>query len=90
MTLNRLTERMTRVNLKGFVVRAWTTAEEGDYGQDHRVTGVLHDLGNRPTDWPPAHSEIVEAIDSLGHEVVAAYEILDADGNGCVIYPDWK
>lgn len=77
--MNRVVESMTRVVTNLGVVRVWRTID----GARH-VDG-LELLGERA--WG-SERELGEAIEKFSD--VAAYEILDGDGNGVVVYPDWN
>ena len=75
---NRCYETMTRVVCGEFVVRVWRTTAGLSTGPDVEVVAALQ---NRVS------GDISKALDALPN--VAAYEILNANGNGCVVYPDW-
>ena len=83
---NRLVEMMTKVEYKHYTVRVWSIAKSGDFGPDARVTNALMDIEAKN----PAPAQIRDALEELGSDVVAAYEITNISGCGVVIYPDWK
>jgi hypothetical protein len=89
--LNPLTEMMTRVEFnRGTVnhkiLRVWSIAKHGQCGPDQRIMKALGT--QRHSDNVAAHVKTI--MDQLGHEVVAAYELLNGVGQGFVHYPDWK
>ena len=89
--LNRITEMMTKVRVGFYTVRVWTIAGDDDCGPDNRVLDALQDLVKaKPSAAPVMWHEISTAVDALGPDVVAAYEVLDDAGDGAVVYPDWK
>jgi len=89
---NRIYESMTRVQHYGLTIRVWKTEEEFTFeSHDEKITDaikrlVLSRFAAHPL-WVLAKS-ISETLDAFTD--VSAYEILDANGNGCVVYPDWK
>ena len=83
---NRVVEMMTKMQYAHYCVRVWSIAKEGEFGPDPRVTNALQDIGVKH----PSPAVIRDAMDKLGSDVVAAYEIINVSGNGVVIYPDWK
>lgn len=91
---NRMTEMMTKVSLSHLcTVRVWSIAKEGDTGPDDRVVKALNEARQMARAGAMdvfVRDSAVDAIEALGPDVVAAYEILDERGNGAVVYPDWK
>ena len=91
---NRMYEMMTNDSVGNWKVRVWTHADSFRMGPDIRVVDCLdqlkqeEDAGYFRTGVGPL--DIADALDKLGKEVVMAYEILDPDRNGAVVYPDWK
>lgn len=79
---NRLYESMTRVRVGDYVVRVWM-GEGGLYAGPNKV--VKERLEYLPAGSIAKIGEVIDGIDG-----VEAYEILDRDGNGVVVYPDWK
>lgn len=79
---NRVYECMTRVQVGQFTVRVWSEVDEFAVGPDKRIVEALTLL--------PARSalEIGRELDTF--DGIAAYEILDANGNGALVYPDWR
>ena len=83
---NRVVEMMTKVQYKHYTVRVWSIAKPGDFGPDARVANALMDIKAKN----PAPAQIRDALEELGTDVVAAYEITNEGGHGVVVYPDWK
>lgn len=79
---NRLYESMTRVLVGQFTVRVWRSLPAFGKGPDSDVLDALTLLPARTA------KEIADVLDAI--EGVEAYEVLDAGGNGVVVYPDWK
>ena len=79
---NRVYESMTRVEVGGFVVRVWMPETTFTMGPNQLVLEALKDLGAAA--YP---KEIVALLDAIKP---AAFEILDGDGNGGLVYPDWS
>lgn len=76
---NRQYESMTRIIVDQWTVRVWFTEYELTHGPNYHVIAAV-------TSAPVGG--IAEALDKISG--VAAYEILDKDGNGAVVYPDWS
>lgn len=94
---NRQYETMTRLEVGIYHVRVWTTVGHLVAGPDQRIIQAFfeHDwlvLPRRRTvaaqPAPPDIASISAVLDKLDH--IAAYEILDQDGHGAIVYPDWK
>lgn len=84
---NRVVEVMTRRVVGPYTIRVWSkvNADVHKIGPDNRVNralSLLHEFSGTKA--------IMDAIDRLGPELVAAYEILNHNGNGTVVYPDWN
>lgn len=84
ITRNRCYESMTRVKVGTYMVRVWKTEHSLFPGPDTLIEKTLKTF----TDEYVALYKIANALDAF--EAIAAYEILDADGNGAIVYPDWK
>ena len=82
-TKNRVVEMMYRRELKNFVVRHWSDIDTIDYDQ---LRAVLDDHSD---DIPGSLSLSDIAEDVAALPGIAAVEVLDRDGNGIVVYPDW-
>lgn len=84
---NRQYESMTRIVHCGLVVRVWRTERIPVFGPDIRVVAAIISV-------PYSVSKVIvvkdicDTLDKL--EDIAAYEVLDNQGNGLVTYPDWK
>lgn len=80
---NPVYETMTKVELHGCKVRVWREEKSLCLGPDTEIAAIIRDcIENR---W--SCREIARNIASLPR--VAAVEVLHADGNGLVHYPDW-
>lgn len=79
--MNRQYESMTKVVKGDLVVRVWRTEDKFTSGKnkDIQIAIALADT---------SYGAISESLDSLPN--IAAYEILDKDGNGALVYPDWN
>lgn len=78
---NRQYESMTKVVKGDFVVRVWRTEQSFTTGDnaDIKVALALAEDDYR------AISYILDDLPNI-----AAYEILDKEGNGALVYPDWN
>ena len=86
-TKNREHESMTRVQRLECVVRVWCTETEWRPGPRPEIEGAIR----RIVYYGDAHDlarSIGKVLDEF--EDVSAYEILDEQGNGAIVYPDWK
>lgn len=79
---NRVYETMTQVHACGFKVRVWRAAAELVMGPEEDIFEKLSE-----SVWKDA-DDIASEIEKF--EGVAAYEIVDAHGNGVICYPDWS
>jgi uncharacterized protein (DUF2141 family) len=79
--MNRQYESMTKVVKGDLVVRVWRTETEFTSGNNYDIKQALV-LAS------PNHNSISTVLDGLPN--IAAYEILDKDGNGALVYPDWN
>ena len=78
---NRQYESMTKVVKDRLIVRVWRTEQEFTTGNNSDIYSAVV-LAN---DDPQSISEILDTFPNI-----AAYEILDKDGNGALVYPDWN
>lgn len=80
---NRIHESMTRIRTARWKIRVWRTENgPGPYNNDDiKVVGNTI-LASHTTE------EIGKVIEALPR--IAAYEILDRDECGVVVYPDWS
>ena len=76
--MSKIYESMTRAVVGDFVVRVWKSESVPTYGPSKEITDALQ--GSPP-------DEIRKTLDAISG--IAAYEILDANGNGLVTYFDW-
>ena len=79
--MNRQYESMTKVVKDRLIVRVWRTEQEFTTGNNSDIYSAVV-LAN---DDPQSISEILDTFPNI-----AAYEILDKDGNGALVYPDWN
>lgn len=80
---NRVYESMTKVVRFGLTVRVWHEAETFTMGPNTEVRDFINKWdGNGPKEF--AH-EMAEKISGI-----AAIEIINVDGCGALLYPDWK
>ena len=91
VALNPLTEMMTKIVFNPSLsnertLRVWSIAKAGQCGPDKRILKALGSY--RYPSNVAAH--VRPLMDARGHKVVAAYELLDKNGQGFVHYPDWK
>ena len=82
---NRIYESMTRVQLTEFTIRVWATETAAYPGPRMEIVEAIHRISPRGSFF---RERIIETLDAFPD--VSAYEILDAQGNGCIVYPDWK
>lgn len=93
-TKNRVVEMMTRIHFPliggketgGVTLRVWSECDPYNptMGPDPTIEGVLN----------PSMGGLMMLLSGL-HKLafihpITAYEVLDRDGNGIVVYPDWK
>lgn len=80
--MNRQYESMTKVVKGDLVVRVWRTEKSFTGGENHDIKAAINrvDVASK--------LGISIALDNLPN--IAAYEILDKDGNGALVYPDWN
>lgn len=85
---NRQHETMTMKPVQSFRVRVWRTEQEFKFGPDPEVLDALSLLLVKYRFDRLTPELIADAIEPL--ERVAAYEILDLNHNGVIVYPDWN
>jgi len=82
--MNRIYESMTRIQHYQFTVRVWCRETEFNWrdksGPRSEIVEALEHL-------PASPLLIAETLDAFSE--VSAYEILDENGNGAIVYPDW-
>ena len=78
----RIDEMMTKVQCGRYAIRTWTQVPSFRFGPDLDVELALRRLGDAPE-----RRVIIAALDAVPN--MNAYEILDADGNGALVYPEW-
>jgi hypothetical protein len=83
MPKNRVVESMTRLTIGPYSVRIWRTEASMDSADNADLRDALRTVDPY---LGPAH--IAKVVESF--ERVAAIEVLDADGNGSILYPDWS
>lgn len=79
---NRIYESMTRVVVGRYTVRVWRTESSFVLGPNYEVLQRLKGLVDMDREM------ISSTLDALSD--IAAYEILDEQGHGSIVYPDWK
>ena len=90
----RIHERMTKIQLMGYTIRVWENVpnlpwDKLPMGPNHEFT-----VGVRAAVRPLEEGIVRLTPEGIGAALetlpnVAAYEIVDAMGNGCVVYVDW-
>ena len=92
---NRCVEMMTKMEFHHLYVRVWSNCEQPDLalanfmGPDERVVKVITDVMEvRFLTLTESLEYLRDELENLDH--VAAYEIVDSEGQGVVVYPDWK
>ena len=78
----RIDEMMTKVRCGRYTIRTWTQVPSFRFGPDADVQVALRLLGDNPE-----RRAITTALDAVPN--MNAYELLDEDGNGALVYPDW-
>jgi hypothetical protein len=78
---NRQYESMTKIVKNNLTVRVWRTEQEFTTGNNSDIKAAIV-LANADLE------SISEILDTFPN--VAAYEILDEEGNGALVYPDWN
>jgi hypothetical protein len=79
--MNRQYESMTKVVKGDLVVRVWRTETSFTGGENHDIIVAINKTDED-------YHALSIALDSLPD--IAAYEILDKNGNGALVYPDWN
>jgi len=77
---NRIMESMTRVETTNYVVRVWRNEPDLLPKANDDIVRALAGLEER--------RDIIEALEALPE--VVAIEVLDRQGNGVLLYPDWN
>lgn len=80
-TKNPVWETMTKIKFPNFSVRVWKEEKGWSIGPDQDVSRVAE------ANWNNC-KKMVEELAELPN--VSAIEIIDANGNGTLFYPDWK
>ena len=79
----KIFESMTRLEVGGYTVRVWRQEEGFVSGPSWEVTEALKIFEVVV----PSVGAISEVLEAIGR--VNAYEVLDKNGNGLVVYTDW-
>src|SRR5690348_3820865 len=100
---NRCWETMTTVWVKatGARFRVWRTIKIHSVGPDLKVHSILKWLTLNLWDMDKKQQKLVRDDEELSFKVMkeleeaigdelAAVEYVDANGHGCILYPDWK
>ena len=80
---NRVYERMTKVQCLGWTVRVWSSVPGFQMGPDPEIRQFV-------SRWDGQNPELIATGLCRCYPCIAAVEVLDAAGNGGLIYPDWK
>lgn len=80
MAKNRVYESMTKVHTGNYTIRVWCIEKEFKPGPREDVHQAI--AGHMRI------AQIAFALELLPD--ISAYEILDNQGNGAIVYPDWK
>jgi hypothetical protein len=83
--MNRQYESMTRAVIAGFTVRVWCEEKEVRAGPDLEVLRRLKGIDVEAEQIPGVISKTLDGLPN-----VSAYEILDEQGHGAIVYPDWR
>lgn len=86
--MNRLYESMTRASCWDHIVRVWREEPTFRSGPDEEIARLLQNVRLERLKGVLEVSRISQVLDALDR--IAAYEILDQNGHGVVVYPDWK
>jgi hypothetical protein len=84
---NRQYESMTRVPLTYWTVRVWCTEPCYRLGPSPEIATAVLDAATKSKYTGDVPVDVALALDRI--ENVAAYEIVDLNGNGAVVYTDW-
>ena len=80
---NRVYESMTRHYVGAYTVRVWRDEKSLEPGNNDDIRAAL--------DYAPLNAtapDLVALVEALPR--VVAVEVLDDDGNGILLYPDWN
>lgn len=87
---NRVYEVMTKMKVYGHNVRIWSSVEDLNHTalcrEDLFEARALYE--HKTWGQPTSQNEVAEHFSGLRN--VAAVEVVDDNGQGVLIYPDWK
>lgn len=86
--MNRIYESMTRAIGWEHIVRVWREEASFKSGPDEEIRRLLQNVRLERLKGSLEVARISQVLDALPR--IAAYEILNQDGDGVVVYPDWK
>ena len=84
---NRVCEQMVKVVADNMVFRVWVTADQ-DFNVDTRPVKFLLNTFKLSQATHENMRSILCEIEKLDN--IAAAEVLDNNGNGMLLYPDWN
>lgn len=85
---NRVLETMTRVEIDNFIVRVWRTSDRFNLGDSNiDIVDTINSFSAMPKTTENMYL-LLSKIEELPN--IAAAEILDKNGNGVLLYPDWN
>lgn len=90
MSPNRCYESMTRFTVGGWRVRVWRAESEQNKITDEDLVEYANNLTSEIVErnFVVTRRILLERISAMPH--VAAVEVTDGAGCGCLVYPDWK
>jgi len=81
--MNRQLESITKGTTERFTVRVWRTEDSLDGINNSDIQSEI-----KKCHYYQTHQQVAEDLEKFPR--VAAVEVLDTNGNGIVVYPDWK
>lgn len=86
---NVVYETMTRVQFGDYTIRVWRNCGSMfRMGPDREILSMFRQMAKEYFGDRPEREEIVDRLRNMMD--VEAFEILDGEGNGGLMYPDWK
>lgn len=87
MKKNRQYESMTKLKVLGYTVRLWREEPDPSEVDNSDIIRLGKELDDGIYVQPPSAGWIAEMFSTVKRS--AAVEVLNQDGNGVLIYPDW-
>jgi len=81
--MNRQLESITKGTTERFTVRVWRTEDSLDGINNSDIQSEI-----KKCHYYQTQQQVAEDLEKFPR--VAAVEVLDTNGNGIVVYPDWK